>query len=188
MLPENKEKLTLSLGGKTIRFTGKMDNCESPLHIVSAQVAEPGITCAWQAAAGKSNEIPAVRELLGHLEPGGCLVVADALNCQKAMVQAILSGKRDYLLCAKDNQENLKKETEEYVQDETLRKSVDRKSETEKNRERIEKQTAFVTSQTSWMQEKEGWEGLKCIGAVQQNLRQKGLRAANGTIIYQAGS
>ncbi len=36
MLPENKEKLTLSLGGKTIRFTGKMDSCESPLHIVSA--------------------------------------------------------------------------------------------------------------------------------------------------------
>ena len=178
MLPENKEKLTLSLGGKTIRFTGKMDNCESPLHIVSAQVAEPGITCAWQAAAGKSNEIPAVRELLGHLEPGGCLVVADALNCQKDTVRAILSGKGDYLLCAKDNQENLKKEIEEYVQDETLRKSMERKSETEKNRERIEKRTAFVTSQISWMQEKEGWEGLKCIGALHTEFEAKGAKSS----------
>ena len=68
--------------GKTIRSTGKMDSYESPLHIVSAQVAELGITYARQAVAGKSNEIPAVRELLGQLEPGGCLVVADALNCQ----------------------------------------------------------------------------------------------------------
>lgn len=60
-----------------------MDRHESPLHIVSAQVAEPGITYAQQAVAGKSNEIPAVRELLEQLELGGCLVVADALNRQK---------------------------------------------------------------------------------------------------------
>ena len=36
MLPENREKLTLSLDGKTIRSTGKMDSYGSPLHIVSA--------------------------------------------------------------------------------------------------------------------------------------------------------
>ncbi len=178
MLPENRENLTLSLDGKTIRSTGKMERYENPLHIVSAQVAELGITCAQQAVAGKSNEIPAVRELLGQLELGGCLVVADALNCQKDTVRAILSGKGDYLLCAKDNQENLKKEIEEYVQDETLRKSMERKSETEKNRERIEKRTAFVTSQISWMQEKESWEGLKCIGALHTEFEAKGAKSS----------
>lgn len=154
MLPENKKELTLALDGKTIRSTGKIDSYENPLHIVSAQVAEPGITYAQQAVAGKSNEIPAVRELLEQLEPGGCLVVADALNCQKETAHMILSGKGDYLLCAKDNQVNLKKEIEEYVQDKTLRKSMEKKSKTEKNRERIEKRTAFVTSEVSWMQEK----------------------------------
>ena len=95
MLPENKEKLTLSLDGKTIRSTGKMDSYESPLHIVSAQVAELGITYAQQAVAGKSNEIPAVRELLEQLELGGCLIVADALNCQKETARTILSGEGD---------------------------------------------------------------------------------------------
>ena len=83
MLPENRENLTLSLNGKTTRSTGKMERYESPLHIVSAQVAELGITYGQQAVAGKSNEIPAVRELLEQLDVGGCLVVADALNCQK---------------------------------------------------------------------------------------------------------
>lgn len=177
MLPENKEKLTLSLDGKTIRSTGKMDSYESPLHIVSAQVAELGITYAQQAVAGKSNEIPAVRELLEQLELGGCLIVADALNCQKETARTILSGKGDYLLCAKDNQENLKKEIEEYVQDKTLCKSMGKKTETEKNRERIEKRTAFVTNEISWMQEKEGWEGLKCIGAVHTEFERKGVKS-----------
>lgn len=178
MLPENRENLTLSLDGKTISSTGKMKRYENPLHIVSAQVAELGITCAQQAVAGKSNEIPVVRELLGQLELGGCLVVADALSCQKDTVRAILSGKGDYLLCAKDNQENLKKEIEEYVQEAALRKSMERKSKTEKNRGRIEKRTAFVTSQISWMQEKEGWEGLKCIGALHTEFEAKGVRSS----------
>lgn len=114
MLPEDRENLTFSLDGKTIRSTGKMERYENPLHIVSAQIADMGITYGQQAVAGKSNEIPVVRELLEQLELGGCLVVADALNCQKDTARTILSGKGDYLLCAKDNQENLKKEVEMY--------------------------------------------------------------------------
>ena len=57
-------------------------------------------------------------------------------------------------------------------------KSMGKKSETEKNRERIEKRTAFVTSEISWMQEKEGWEGLKCIGAVHTESESKGVKSS----------
>lgn len=153
-----------------------MDSYEIPLHIVSAQVSELGITYAQQAVAGKNNEIPAVGELLEQLELGECLVVADALNCQKETAHIILSREGDYLLCAKDNQESLKKEIGEYVQDGTLRKSMEKKSETEKNRERIEKQTAFVTSEISWMQEKEGKKGLKCISTVHKEFETKGVK------------
>ena len=64
-LPDSKEGLTLSFDGKTIRSTGKMDKYVSPLHIVSAQVAELGITIGQQSVEGKSNEIPAVRNLIG---------------------------------------------------------------------------------------------------------------------------
>jgi predicted transposase YbfD/YdcC len=38
----------------------------------------------------------------------GCIVVADALNCQKETAKAIVDGKADYLLSVKDNQETLK--------------------------------------------------------------------------------
>lgn len=104
--------------------------------------------------------------------------MADALDCQKETARTFLSGRGDYLLCAKDNQEKLKKEIEEYVQDETLCRPMEKKSETEKNRERIEKRTAFVTGGISWMQEKEGWEGVKCIGAVHTEFESKGVKSS----------
>ncbi len=83
LLPETKRGLTLSVDGKTVRSTEKMDSYKSPMHIVSAHIAELGITFGQYAARDKSNEIPAVRELLSLLDIEGCLVVADALNCQK---------------------------------------------------------------------------------------------------------
>jgi predicted transposase YbfD/YdcC len=43
------------------------------------------------------------------------MVVVDALNCQKKTAEAVVAGHADYLLCAKDNQETLKKDTEDYV-------------------------------------------------------------------------
>lgn len=178
MIPEYRENLTLALDGKTIRSTGKMNSYESPLHIVSAQLSELGITFAQKSIDGKSNEIPAVQELLEEMEISGCMVVADALNCQKKTAAAVIAGGADYLLCAKDNQENLKKEIEGYVQDENLQKNMDREIKIEKNRDRIEKRTAFVTGDIDWMPDKAEWEGLRCIGAVHTEFEIKGKKTS----------
>ena len=62
MLPENRQEVTVSLDGKTVRSTGKMDSYDSLLHIISAQLCELGITWASKSVDGKSNEIPAVQE------------------------------------------------------------------------------------------------------------------------------
>ncbi len=56
-------------------------------------------------------------------------------------------------------------------------KSMEKKTETEKNRGRIEKRIAFIVSEIGWMQEKEGWEGLKCIGALQTEFEGKGAKS-----------
>lgn len=174
VLPEKMDGLTISVDGKTVRSTGKMSSYEKPLHIVSAQVAELGITFAQKSVDGKSNEIPAVQELLEELEISGCLVVADALNCQKKTACAVVKGKADYLLSVKDNQESLKKDIEDFVQDKELRAFMSTKSVTEKNRERIEKRTACVTENINWLQGKEEWENLKCIGAVHTEIETSG--------------
>jgi hypothetical protein len=48
------------------------------LRIISAHLAELGITIGQESVADKSNEIPAMRELLELLKIEGCMVVADA--------------------------------------------------------------------------------------------------------------
>lgn len=166
VLPEKLDGLTISFDGKTIRSTGHMSSYESPLHIVSAQISELGMTFAQKSVDGKSNEIPAVQELIEQLEISGCMVIADALNCQKKTAKAIIAGRADYLLCAKDNQETLKKDIEDYVQDEVSQKSMNKESRTEKSRNRIEKRTAYITDDIEWLPNKDEWEGLRCIGAV----------------------
>lgn len=173
LIPETLEGLTLSFDGKTIRSTGKMEKYDSPMHIVSAHIAELGITFGQQTVYEKSNEIPTVRELLSLLKIEGCIVVADTLNCQKETAKAIVSGKADYLLSVKDNQESLKQEIEDYVQDDDLRKTLDTSKTQEKNSGRIEWRKAFTTCDIAWIFGKEEWTNLAYIGAINTQFTTK---------------
>mgnify|MGYP001644631436 CR=1 FL=1 len=137
-----------------------MSKYDSPLHIVSAYASELGVTLAQKSVEGKSNEIPAVQELIKTLEISGikasarisgCIVVADAMNCQIETAKAVLEAKADYLLCAKSNQQTLKADIEEYVQDDKLRAKMNSVSKTEKGHGRIEIRSAFTTNDVSWM-------------------------------------
>ena len=169
-LLNSKNGLTLSLDGKTIRSTCTMKQGGNPLHIVSAQIADLGITFGQRSVDSKSNEIPAVQELLSELDVSGCLVVADALNCQNKTVAQIRKGKVDQLPCAKDSQRTLKEAIETYVQDKELRKEMETDMTKEKGHGRIEKRTAYVTKDISWLEERKDWEGLSCIGAIQRSV------------------
>ena len=107
LMPQSLKNLTISFDGKTIRSTEKMDSYDKPLHIISAHIAELGLTIGQKTVNEKSNEIIAVRDLIELLDISGCVIVADALNCQKKTAKAIINGGGDYLLTVKDNQETL---------------------------------------------------------------------------------
>jgi predicted transposase YbfD/YdcC len=164
---------TISFDGKTICSTNKMADYERPLHIVSAHLAEMGLTLGQRTVDEKSNEIPAVRELLKLLDVEGCMIVADALHCQKETAETIVKQKADYLLSVKDNQEGLKRDIEDYVQDDDMRRTMDTHTTIEKNRGRIERRTAYATSNTDWLASKAEWAGLLCIGAVNTRFTDK---------------
>ena len=172
-MPEKSNDMTISLDGKTVCSTLKMDKIESPLHIISAQICELGLTLAQRCTDDKSNEIPAVQELLKELKIKGQMVVADALNCQKETAEIIIHQKADYLLCVKDNHPNLKKDIEDYIQDGALQCKMQSVSKTEKNRGRIEARTAFVTTDIDWLEQKKEWKNLKCIGAIHTEFTTK---------------
>ena len=170
LMADNEQELTISFDGKTIRSTVKMTKYNSAMNIVSAQVSQLGITLAQKTVADGSNEIPAMRELLSLLEIKGCMVVADALHCQKETAAAIINKNADYLLVVKDNQETLKQDIEDYVQDDDLRKAMDATSTVEKNSGRIEYRQAFVTHNIAWLGGQDQWPGLACIGAINRQI------------------
>jgi len=163
---KKKKPLTIAIDGKEIRSTGKMKKYDSPLHIISAQIGELGLTLAQRTVASKSNEIPAVPKLVQELKIPGCMVVADAMNCQIETAEAILEAKADYLLSAKANQETLMNDIAEYVQDTKLRAKMDSISRTEKGHGRKETRSAYTSNDVEWQPGGRVWPGLKCIGAV----------------------
>jgi predicted transposase YbfD/YdcC len=174
LLPDGMAAMTISFDGKTVCSTGKMDSYDSPLHIISAHLAELGITLAGLKTDGKSNEIPAVRELIGMLEVAGCIIVADAMHCQKETAALIVKKQADYVLNVKDNQPTLKNDLEEYVQDGGLRKNMDTFTTREKNGGRIEVRTGFVTHDIDWLYGKDEWKNIACIGAINRQFTYKG--------------
>lgn len=165
-IPEERDGITIAIDGKTIRSTEKMKAHDRPLHIISAQLSELGITLGSKAVESKSNEIPAVRQLIEEMDIEGCLIVADALNCQKETAKAIVQGNGDYLLSVKANQPTLMQDISDYVHDESLRFEMDTVMAKEKNRDRIETRTAYITTDVSWLPAKDDWAKLACIGAI----------------------
>lgn len=172
MLGQKKE-YTIALDGKSVRSTDKPEKGIRALHIVSAHVAELGITIGQKSVDGKGNEITAAEELIKELNINGCLIVADAMHCQKKTAETIVNGSGDYLLCVKDNHPALKSDIEDYVKDKSLRKNMQISKKTEKNRDRLEKRTAYVTHDISWLSNANEWKNISCIGAIHSNFTTK---------------
>jgi len=167
LLPSFLDGMTISFDGKSICSTGKMSNYDKPLHILSAYLCELGLTISQKTVDEKSNEIPAMRELLKMIDIRGCIVVADALHCQTETAETIINCGGDYLLNAKGNQETLEKDIEDFIQDKELRSKMESSHTIEKNGGRIERREAFVSHDIAWMEEHlPKWLGLSCFGAI----------------------
>jgi predicted transposase YbfD/YdcC len=166
LLPKSMDDLTLSVDGKAIRSTFKNKNCNESLHIVNAHLAEWGLTMGQKAVDAKSNEIPAMRELIGMLEIQGCVVVADALNCQTKTAAAIIEAKADYVLTVKDNQETLKNDIENHIQNNKLSENMDISGTEEANHGRKEIRIAYATNDLSEISNVNKWREISSIGAI----------------------
>lgn len=70
-------KEIIALDGKTVR--GLKDGTVSPLHLVSAYATSLELTLGQEGAAGKGNELKAIRALLETLVLKGCIVSDNAV-------------------------------------------------------------------------------------------------------------
>ena len=104
---------TVALDGKTLRGSFDKGTGKSALHSVSAWACGLRMCLALKSVADKSNEIPAVQELIDMLDLQGAVVTADAMHCQTETAEKIVGKKADYVLMVKGNQETLHQELQD---------------------------------------------------------------------------
>jgi len=166
---------TVAIDGKTVCLTDKLTPDGSVLHIASAIVSELGLVIGSCECGTKMGEITAFRELVALLDVAGAVVVADALHCNRNSAKAVVDAGADYLLCVKDNQRNLREAIAFYVQEEELEKAVTQ----EKNGGRIETRTAYVSREIDWLEGREDWAKLACVGAIHTQFEKDGHKSGN---------
>ncbi len=95
----------IAIDGKTVRGA-RTANAVAP-HLVAAFDHVSGTVLGQVAVAAKSNEIPAVRDLLACFDLTGVVVTVDAMHTQSETAQAITGAGGDYLFTVKKNQPRL---------------------------------------------------------------------------------
>lgn len=98
----------IALDGKSVRGARNRgrDQDVAP-HLVAALDHTCGTVLGQIAVAAKSNEIPAVRTLLGTFDLAGAVVTVDAMHTQSDTAQAITAAGGDYVFTVKANQSRL---------------------------------------------------------------------------------
>jgi predicted transposase YbfD/YdcC len=99
-------RLVIAVDGKTVR--GAKDQAGKAPHLVAALAHGIGTVLGQVAVSAKSNEIPAVRELLkAFASLAGAVITIDALHTQADTAQAILGRHADYVMTVKGNMPTL---------------------------------------------------------------------------------
>lgn len=99
-------RLVIAIDGKTVR--GAKSGTRKAPHLVAALAHGIGAVLGQVAADEKSNEIPAVRELLKALAGlAGAVITIDAMHTQHDTARAILARQADYVMTVKANMPTL---------------------------------------------------------------------------------
>jgi predicted transposase YbfD/YdcC len=98
----------VAIDGKTLRGSHDRKDGFSALHMVSAWASGLRLTLGHKSVDDKSNEIPAVADLLQLIKLKGAIVTLDAMHCQKGTVELIRKREADYIVMVKDNQPTLR--------------------------------------------------------------------------------
>ena len=97
---QSEGRLVIAIDGKTVRGA-KSKKGKAP-HLVAALAHGIGAVLGQVAVDEKSNEIPAVRELLKAFDGlAGAIITIDAMHTQHDTAQVILARQADYVMTVK---------------------------------------------------------------------------------------
>jgi predicted transposase YbfD/YdcC len=166
----------VAIDGKTLRRSGSAT--QKPLHVVSAWATANQIILGQLAVAEKSNEIPAIPELLELFSVKGAFVTIDAMGCQKEIARAIVAKGGDYILTVKENQPHLLEDIQKCFADACAKDMVGVRHDTftteEKGHGRQEIRSYLIIEEPEGIRNQEEWEKLTVIGTCYSERTVKG--------------
>jgi len=172
----------IMLDGKAIRSTDAIHAIEKMMNIVTAYT-DTSISLGQVTVDDKSNEIPAVRELIDMLDIKGAVVTMDAMHCQKDTVAKVIDNGGDYVVQLKKNQGNFFEDVYAMFDNEYMDKAdKDCEYETyktiDKGHGRIEKRICYVLNDVEYFTDYlADWKGLKKIFAVKRLVEKDGKKS-----------
>jgi len=168
---------TVAFDGKTLRGSFDHASGKSALHSVSAWVCGLKMCLALKSVEDKSNEIPAVQQLIDLLDLAGAVVTADAMHCQRETADKIVTQEADYVLMVKGNQESLETAVQEAMIEafETDDPQLRQANAKEKNRDRRETRQVAALPVPKDSAVFARWPGLNTIGSIYRTRETDGV-------------
>lgn len=160
----------VAFDGKTHRRTGGSN--ATALHTLNAWSVENRLVLGQLSVEEKSNEITAVPQLMDMLDLKGCIVTADALNCQKSVAEKAIEKQSDYILAVKGNHAVMYEEIKTYLDDIASKTPAGFES-VEKDHGRIEIRRCWQSEEISWFEDRLEWKGLRSFCLVEAIREQK---------------
>lgn len=161
----------IMIDGKAIKSTDAIKAIGKMMNIVTAYT-NTGISLLQKTVDNKTNEIPAVKELIDMLDVKGMIITADAMHCQKETAEKIVTNGGDYVLQLKANQKGFYDDVyamfdNKYMDETDKNCEYEIYKTEEKSHGRIEKRTCYVLNEIAFFTDYlANWKGLKKIFAV----------------------
>lgn len=160
----------IAIDGKTLRGSFDRATGKSALHTITAFACDMRVCLRQMAVDEKSNEIPAVPQLLKLMELSGATVTLDAMHCQVETASAIKYGNADYIMIVKQNQEGLYAHLNElfltYAEQNYKVYGLKRHTTVRKGHGRLERREHYFLEPPSNDPALSRWPGLRSVGMV----------------------
>jgi len=188
-LSQSSNGLFVPVDGKTLRRSWKRAWSRTPVHLVSAFVAQNHLILGQLATDCKSNEITAIPKLLAMLDLAGSTVTIDAMGCQRHIASTIREKGAHYILAVKDNQPSLffsvRTTMNEGIRERFKGKAYGYWEETDKGHGRVETRQVWVSTDVKALGHDllKAWPGLASLIVVESTRR--GVREPKGKASYE---
>jgi predicted transposase YbfD/YdcC len=165
-------RMVIAVDGKAVRGAKGKDG-KTP-HLVAALAHGLGAVPGQVAVDPKSNEIPAVRELLkAFADPAGAVVTIDALHTQTDTAQVILAREADYVMTVKGSMPTLFRQLKKLPW-----ARIPSVSSVSKDHGRRARRTIKVALAPAWI----GFDGAAQVAQLRRTVTKKGKKTVE--VVY----